>query len=665
MKKKILLFVLCFLISITSISITNKNKIFSPVLASELDFSALNLKSESSKKITKDLISPIDLENFLDELIPAQLDNYNITGATISVVNDGSVYLEKGYGNRVPYSSLPVIANETLFRVGSISKTFTAIAVLQLVEDGILDLDTNVNEYLSVFQIPELYDTPITLRHLLTHTAGFEETTYSIIFASPLGFNYLENLLANRMPDIVHEPGAITAYSNYGLALAGYIVQEISGKQFETYVEEEIFTPLEMNSSTFMQPLPSYLSSKMSVGSFSDESKGFFEYISVSPAGAMSSTASDMGRFMIAMLNNGSINGNRILENETVELMLSDNFVTHCELPSIGLGVYEFDYNDQKIIGHGGDTIFFHSRMMMFPESNLGVFISYNSQLGVYAKIDFFNEFIDTYFPYSGMDIISLKGYKNRINKFTGFYISTRRAYSDKPEIKEYEWSDNGFDIKAKNGKLRIPTFFKDLEFIEISPFYFREASGQYNHEIAFVTDTKGRVTHMYANFLGAVTAMEKVHPVYFNTEIQGGILLGIESIIVLSLIYWGIRGCINLIKKKERKRDKFPKIARFWVLGSAVLSLSIIAIVAIRASFNMFLATKTYQEFGGFVTIPILYLLSIVIQISLTYAVWSGKFIEEQKPYWKLCDRIHYTFLTILSIIVVGFFTSWHFYGF
>ncbi|MCY1079289.1 serine hydrolase domain-containing protein [Archangium lansingense] len=206
-----------------------------------------------------------ELEAFLDGVMREQLEAYRIPGAVIAVVKDGRLLLAKGYG----YSNLerrePVIAERTLFRIGSVSKLFTWTAVMQLAEQGRLDLDADVNTYLRDFQIPATWRQPITLRHLLCHTAGFEErlpaTVSSADELAPLG-----KLLTRSMPARVHPPGEVGAYSNYGAMLAGYIIEQVSGRPFEQYIEENILKPLDMRHSTFRQPLPPGLAPDMSTG---------------------------------------------------------------------------------------------------------------------------------------------------------------------------------------------------------------------------------------------------------------------------------------------------------------------------------------------------------------------------------------------------------------
>src|SRR5215208_847570 len=204
-----------------------------------------------------------DVEAFLDGLVPLQLKNADIAGATISIVKDGKLLFAKGYGYADVEKKKPVSPQETLFRPGSISKLFTWTAVMQLFEQGKLDLDRDVNDYLD-FKIPDAFGKPITLKNILTHTPGFEEQIKDLFTDS--GTPNLGQYLKTHIPARIYPPGTVPAYSNYATALAGYIVQRVSGRPFDDYIAENIFGPLRMTHSTFAQPLPSSLSSLMSGG---------------------------------------------------------------------------------------------------------------------------------------------------------------------------------------------------------------------------------------------------------------------------------------------------------------------------------------------------------------------------------------------------------------
>ncbi|MGC9779601.1 MAG: serine hydrolase [Candidatus Heimdallarchaeota archaeon] len=243
----------------------------------------------------------------------------------------------------------------------------------------------------------------------------------------------------------------------------------------------------------------------MSEGYDENRVEGSFEYIYVLPAGLCSSTVVDMSKWIIMLLNNGSYNGTEILKPETVTLMQKDHFVAHPYLPAVNLGLYEMDINNIHIIGHGGDTYYFHSTMALFPELNFGFFISYNSHIGLYANSEFLPVFVSTFFPYTSETIAPMEEYDKGLNDFTGHYISSRRYYSEKTinysdnytrniEMKDY--FDIFSEIISVDGYLRFVGL--DINFIQVEPDYFREASGDYDMSIAFIRDETGKVSYLY-----------------------------------------------------------------------------------------------------------------------------------------------------------------------
>ncbi|HZD94436.1 MAG TPA: serine hydrolase domain-containing protein, partial [Candidatus Sulfotelmatobacter sp.] len=237
-----------------------------------------------------------DVHAFLDGFVPMQLEREDIAGAVVLVVKDGTILFAKGYGYSDVDKKNPVTVDATLFRPGSISKLFTWTAVMQLVEQGKLDLDKDINGYLD-FRIPDRFGKPITLRNLMTHTPGFEEQVKDLITEEGSPIATLKQHLTQHIPERIFPPGTTPAYSNYGAGLAGYIVERASGRPFNDYVAENIIKPLGMARSTFAQPLPADLKPLMSNGYNSGSGKAKqFEIIEEAPAGALAATAADLSR---------------------------------------------------------------------------------------------------------------------------------------------------------------------------------------------------------------------------------------------------------------------------------------------------------------------------------------------------------------------------------
>lgn len=369
--------------------------------ASERTLSEENseVRGQETRELTRD-----DLQGWLDAFMPYALKSGEIAGAVVVVVKDGHVVLEKGYGLADVATDRPVDVQSTLFRPGSISKTFTYTAVMQLVEQGKIDLDVDVNRYLD-FEIPKYGAHPITMRHLLTHTPGFEQSYRDLYSIPSIGVPDLRTVLTQQIPRRVYPAGEVPAYSNYGSALAGYIVERVSGQSFDEYVTQHIFMPLDMRSATFEQPLPESRQARMSNGyNLASGAAKPYELIGPYPAGSLAATGSDMGKWMIAHLQDGEYQGRRILRPETARLMHETTSAPINPVLEQGvLGFAQKTINGRRTIGHGGNSQWFHSDMVLFIDDHVGIFMSLNSRGRDYAALPIekyiLTTFADRYFP--------------------------------------------------------------------------------------------------------------------------------------------------------------------------------------------------------------------------------------------------------------------------
>lgn len=374
-----------------------------------------------------------DLSAWLDGRVPYALKSGDIAGMVISVVKDGKVLLQKGYGLDDVAAKKPMDPEKTMVRPGSTSKLFTWTAVMQLVQQGKIDLDRNVNDYLD-FKIPETFGKPITMRHLMNHRAGFEEGLKDLLVYDPKVKPSTEQYLKDHPRPMLFAPGAVPAYSNYGVSLAGYIVQRVSGEPFEDYVERHIFLPLGMKHSTFRQPLPEQFKALGGKGyRTAGEPPSEFELVVTAPAGSVSTTAADMSRFMLAHLQQGSLDGYAMLDPATTARMHSP---THEGLPGFGVmahGFFHGKQNGRTVIGHGGDTVVFHTEFNLLPEEGVGIFFSYNSRgkdAAVYgARKELFDGFMDRYFPGPAeKELPTLASAASDAQQIAGRYQSSRRV---------------------------------------------------------------------------------------------------------------------------------------------------------------------------------------------------------------------------------------------
>lgn len=435
-----------------------------------------------------------DVDAWLDGLLPAALEGAGIAGGVVTVVHDGEILTTRGYGWADTGTSggdpVPVDPERTMFRPGSVSKLFTATAVLQLVESGDLDLDTDVAEYLD-FEVPRRFDEPITLRHLLSHTAGFEEVVEGLISTgdeSPV----LRDALSQDPPEQVYEPGTVPAYSNYGNALAGYVVERVSGVPFEEYVRRNVLDVAGMTSSSFEQPLPAGLRDRMSNGyATSADAPGAFEIVGAPPAGALSATAPDMARFMLAQL--GEPGAGTLLAPETRERMWApaldeSTLGTLAEAPRMGLGWFDESRNGHRIVGHGGDTNYFHSHLQLYPEDRTGIFVSLNSTGTTgYATLavrdSVLHGFTDRYFPADAAPAagtVDAATAAEHAAAVEGTYVSSRGMHSTFLAVLD---AFSTTQVTARqDGRLLItpgPASAEPAVYEEVEPWVYREVGGQ------------------------------------------------------------------------------------------------------------------------------------------------------------------------------------------
>jgi CubicO group peptidase (beta-lactamase class C family) len=480
-----------------------------------------------------------DVLAFLDGIMPAQLAREDIGGAVVLVIKDGKVLFTKGYGYADVDKKMPVLPDGTLFRPGSVSKLFTWTAVMQLVEQGKLDLDRDVNDYLD-FKIPPAFGKAITLRNIMTHTSGFEETAKDMWFTNPSDLVPIGDYVKAHVPARIFPPGVTPAYSNYATTVAGYIVERVSGESYFDYIENHIFNPLGMHHSTFRQPLPAGLKGMMSSGyTVASEPAKEFEVIEPAPAGSSSVTAMDISHFMLAHLQDGKYENAQILKPETVQLMHSRQFGSLPTMLGMCLGFYEETRNGHRIIGHGGDTLYFHSDLHLIPDTGVGFFVSYNSlgKAEISPRDALWHAFLDRYYPYQPPPGAAVANTAQDAEDVAGSYIMSRRFQENFldvlnaiGQVKLGADKDNTVVanlLKDENGK---PKHFK-----EIGPLLYRDVNSQ--SKIAFKKDDSGQMVLVldYPFMVAQHTSW------YQSSGFNLVVIIGALVVFVLTLLLWPI----------------------------------------------------------------------------------------------------------------------------
>jgi CubicO group peptidase (beta-lactamase class C family) len=526
-----------------------------------------------------------DAQAWLDGLMPTALRTARAPGAVVAIVKDGQVLFEKGYGLADQKRRIPVDPARTLFRPGSTSKLFTWTAVMQLVEQGKLDLDVDVNRYLD-FQVPPLNGQPITLRQIMTHRTGFEERIKDLL-AFDVPETPLAEVLSGNMPARIYPAGTQSAYSNYATGIAGHIVERVSGMSFNDYIERNVFGPLNMKHSTFRQPLPDALKPDMSVGYTDLDTPGLgFEVINVPPAGSLSSTGDDMTHFMIAHLADGRYGDAQILKPETARMMHSTVTRPFPDLNGIALGFYQANINGHRVIAHGGDTDYFHSDLWLFLDDHVGMFISVNALgkdgMGEGIRDDVFHEFADRYFPrpdpVQPMDAATAKVHAQQI---AGRYQTTRRG--ETTFVSLINMIQPTTIAANADGSITTKLLLAPETFVEISPYLWHQVGG---HDLLQAKVVDGKVVTWSTDVLAFAFAYEPLHGLAgAGLEVP---LLAVSMVLLLvSVFVWPIGAAARKwygaapLSASVRSGTRWMAIASIVALAAALAWTALFSVVA------------------------------------------------------------------------------------
>ena len=564
------------------------------------------------------------------------MENSHTPGAVVVIVKDGDVFFAKGYGYADLESRSPVDPAKTLFRPGSISKLFTWTAVMQLVEQGKLSLDEDVNTYLD-FKIPETFKDPITLRDLMTHTAGFEDKGQGLFKLDPKEVSSLEEYVKQNLPARVFPAGEISAYSNYGTALSGYIVQRVSGIPFNDYIQKNIFDPLAMNNATFQQPLPAkYQPDMASAYNYinGDYVKGSFEYVVGTPAGALSTTGLDMARFMIAHLQNGELDGKRILQEKTAIQMHSPLYASDPRLDGMAYGFFESMTNGNYVLSHGGDTMLFHSNLFLIPEYNLGLFISTNGSNGNQMVETVVKSFMDHYFPVARRSLTPSPDFSDRAETYAGSYTMARSNFTTMEKI--LSLTSPVTVTVDQNREVGITLAGKTMKYIEVEPGLLVNVENPDDRLV--LKENNGQVS-----LSPSMPFVFLKNPWYATASLHLMIFAGSALLFLITIIFW----IVSFFKgMKKRVKTSLPERASRLTAGLFGLTFIVFLIgfvltfTDINPAFgvpDVYFGTPLALE--SLLTLPVLMLIFGLIMLVFSVLAWIRK-------YWTPVTRIYYNLI-------------------
>lgn len=602
-----------------------------------------------------------ELERFLDGVLSAQLEEFRIPGAAVVVVRGDQLLVAKGYGHANLDKREAVIADETLFRIGSVTKLFTWTALMQLAEQGRLDLDADINTYLRDWKLPATHFQPITPRHLMCHTAGFDEWLLETI-VPPEKLQPLGRALAQHIPARIRPPGELHAYSNYGTSLAGHIIEQVSGKPYAQYIEENILAPLDMRHSTAQQPPPPELAPHLSEGyTFVDSlpRPAPFQYFQVSPAGAMSATVTDMAKFMMAHLRRGQYGGRRILREETAERMHRQLFTPDPRLSGCAHGFVEELHNGQRLLTHSGGTGLFNSLLVLLPESEVGLFVTYNSggmgNRGEDASSALQQAFIARYYPAPTPPAPTpMAGAAQRAGRFVGTY-----RYARTQTTTFLKFSQRSLDIHvsvAPDGALlRRGPDGVPVRWVEVEPLLFQREEGEPGaNRMAFREDARGRISHL---FMETYMAAHEKRPWYEGSRLTNALLATCMGLFLSTLVLWPLTALLRRYKPRAPHARPLDRVARRVAVATSALGLLFLPGLTLVVATTPLLTHVPP-------TVKAALALGLVLAV---LAACTGVFAV--RSWWRsegsVAERVHYSLVALAAVVFVGWMHVWNLLGF
>jgi len=582
---------------------------------------------------------PVEMEAFLDDFIGRQLATYQIPGAAVAVVVDGKLFFAKGYGVINSRSSAPVVADRTLFHIGSVTKLLTWTAVMQLVEQGKLDLHADVNTYLTDFQIPATYPEPITLHHLLTHTPGFEDQIGNLARFSHDDGLPLDQYVVKYLPARVMPPGQLIAYSNYGAALAGYIILQVTGMSYEQYIEEHIFKPLEMHRSSIRQPIPEAWTADLALGHYQGVNGPvpLHEYFPCAPTVGLSATVTDIAHFMIMHLQNGRYGDVQVLQEATAQAMHQQQFTHDPRLPGVTYGFVEWEHNGQHVLWHGGSTGFFESMILLLPEHNVGAFIAYNYKIPTMPGREFRQAFLDHYYPAASTTTPHpLPDAAARVQAFVGDYRESRWAFTHADKfaymfIRYYKMR------ATPDGRLIL----NDVAYVETAPLVFQAVDGQ--GTLIFHTDEKGHPIYGFYDF--------DAHKVFIKLPWYQTRPVHLAILIVCGLLF--------LSTLPRYPAGKLPDHAP-WLLAEAETLFRWFGTINLVYPVGMFIicVTVLLKALPDLAFLAPMFVLMLLAPLSLAFSIVA---LAWKEGYWSVARRVHYTLVALAQLTFAGWLNAWN----
>jgi CubicO group peptidase (beta-lactamase class C family) len=612
--------------------------LFGMLLAPVRSVTALSAHSPEKAAVT-----PEAVEAFLDDFASVYMEELEVPGLAFVMVKDGSVFVSKGYGFADVENQVPFDPEKTIVRAGSNVKTVTALALVQLAEQGVIDLDADVNLYLTHFQIPDTYEEPVTARQLLHYTAGLDNRFIGIRVETPDEILPLSEYFAQRLPDRVRPPGEIRAYNDHEIALAGLLVEEVSGMPYDQYVQEHIFEPLGMDSSSIY--LPEQDAKHIALGYDSNGASYPLNYYNLNDAAGsgFNTTPADLARYMLMHLGNGKLDGVQVFSEKMIEELHTTRFTHHPKLPGIAYAFDETFWGGGRILAKGGGAPGFTNRMLLLLDEGAGIYFVYNRDSSVPLSWKLEQAFLERFYPKGkpsiGEEVPATD--PGEMARYTGYYIHLN-DYSATTIAKVQALMDQEHVTLDEQGRLQYAG--GTLLRMDRNLFQWSE-SGNY---VAFGEDEAGNVNYLFVSR----TALMRV-PWIETFPVQMGILSFSLITFITALLGW----LVSVFKRQGKSYALSGSVSLIYV-GFLVGMGLLLAPVFAGADPPWALSFAPPAALLVLLALPL-----VGVGVTLFLAWQVTRSWKERRSGWFV--RIHNTLVLVASLSFLFFLNIWNLLGY
>jgi CubicO group peptidase (beta-lactamase class C family) len=600
-------------------------------------------------------------------MVLALMRQYDVPGMALTVVRGDSVEVLRGFGLARVADSVPVDPERTVFRVASVAKLFVAAAAATLAERGALDLEEDVQRYAPDLPIDSRFSEPITLHHLLTHTAGFDERMIGYAATSRGAIRPLGEYLAENLPRRGWRPGEVTGYSNHGMALAAYLVERATGIPFSEYARDSLFLRLGMTSTSYLDVVAERRGDRaLGYSCGSDGCSVVDEFYSHPyPVGLAYSTAADMARFLIVQLNAGRIDDESGLPAAAIGRMQAVQFTHDQDIPGMSYGFFNQTELGWRALTHAGSVPGVRNLFVVIPDAGIGFYFVANggrSRFGAALKDSLLARLLDDRQQVPPAQPVSLS--PEYVTQFAGPYQLTRYAHYTVEKFPAL-FAMSIVLRSSESGSLVLPIEGR-LEFEPIDSLRFREIGGE--RVVVFRRDDRGRVTHLFGPmpFFGAdlPAAFERRHrfdAARFKNEYLS-YLLGVPLILIL--LVWPVTAVVAAWWGRRRNR---PRSAADTGSRAAIMLALLFSVLFAWFGFGFIArSNRMLMSTTGIVTgmtsgmrqlLLLPYALGLLAAIVLGFAV-----IAWRRGYWGPVRRVYYSLLATIAVLVVAFLVRWNY---